>query len=62
MITIQAIISLGIFFFITCILPIVLIVYSIKKSKKHDMDYFGDMIIFATPNNFKNSCYFIHTI
>lgn len=48
MITIQAIISLGIFFFITCILPIVLIVYS----KKHDMDYFGDMLIFATPNNF----------
>ena len=39
MITLQAIISLGIFFFITCILPIVLIVYSIKKSKKHDMDY-----------------------
>ena len=23
----------------------------IKKSKKHDMDYFGDMLIFATPNN-----------
>ena len=50
--TIDSIISLGIFFFITCILPIVLIVYSIKKSKKHDMDYFGDMLIFATPNNF----------
>ena len=52
MITIQAIISLGIFFFITCILPIVLIVYYIKKSKKHDMEYFVDMLIFATPNNF----------
>lgn len=43
---------LGIFFFITCILPIVLIVYSIKKSKKHDMDYFGNMLFFATLNNF----------
>lgn len=52
MITLRAIISLGIFFFITYILPIVLIVYSIKKSKKHDMDYFGDMLIFATPNSF----------
>lgn len=35
MITLQAIISLGIFFFITCILPIVLIVYSIKKNLKN---------------------------
>ena len=33
MITLQTIISLGIFFFITCILPIVLIVYSIKNLK-----------------------------
>ena len=52
LITLQTIISLGIFFFITCILPIVLIVYSIKKSKKHDMDYFANMLIFATLNNF----------
>lgn len=50
MITLQAIISLEIFFFITCILSIVLIIYSIKKSKKHDMD-FGNMLIFTTPNN-----------
>lgn len=51
MITLQAIISLGMFFFITCILLIVLIGYSIKKSKKHAMDQFGDMLIFSTPNN-----------
>lgn len=35
MIRLQAIISLGIYFFITCILPIILIIFSLKKNSKN---------------------------